>query len=238
MSSHLTDAVVPAGVTGVDPAHPLGQPMRILDAERGIIERARPKVAFVGYASSSRDAAPYDDPDYDIVGLNQLYRFIPRANAWCDIHANWEEDNVEGTDHRGWLAKCGIPILMAEPDPGLPTAVRYPLQAVIETVGVDYFTSTVAFLIGWGIHPGYEEIGIYGIDLVVGTEYDVQKACAEYMLGVAHGRGIIVRMPANCALLRHSHRYGYERAPSWGPVSLDEFGHRVDALVKQRDLQL
>lgn len=237
MSSHLDFAAVPNGVEGVDPNHPLGAPLRILDAEAGLIERARDKLAIVGYATGSRDMAPFEDPEYDIAGLNQLYRFIPRANAWFDIHVNWDEDNVEGTDHRGWLTKSGLPVIMSAPDWTIPTAVRYPLDACIQ-IGSDYFTSTIAFMIAWGIHQGYSEVALYGIDLVVGTEYDVQKACAEHWLGIAHGRGMVVRLPAGCALLRHSHRYGYEREPAWTPVQLSDYQARIKSLTGERDKML
>lgn len=234
MSSHLTDAVVPAGVEGVDPNHPCHRPMRILDAEAGLIERTRDKLAIVGYATSSRDLAPFDDPEYDIGGLNQIYRFLPREDVHFDIHGNWEEDNVEGTDHRGWLTQCGIPVVMSAPDFSIPTAVRFPLDACIRIAG-DYFTSTVAFMIAWAIHQGYKEVALFGIDLVVGTEYEVQKACAEHWLGVAHGRGMTVRLPPQCALLRHSHRYGYEREPNWTPLLSSDFAARKAHLAKMRD---
>lgn len=233
MSSNV-DFKDSTGHPSVDPNHPCASHLRILDAEAGLIERTRDKLAIVGYATSSRDAAPFDDPAYDIAGLNQLYRFIPRADIWADIHVNWEEDNVDGTDHRGWLATCGIPVLMSVPDHGIPTAVRYPLDSVIQ-LATDYFTSTVAFLIAWGIHQQYKEIALYGIDLVVGSEYEFQKACAEFWLGVAHGRGIDLRIPQQSALLKQSHRYGYEREPDWGPASLSEFNNRVSSLAKERD---
>jgi len=234
MSSHKEFATVPDGVVGVDPNHPLTRPLAILDAEAGLVERTRDKVAFVGYATSSRDLAPFNDPEYDIVGLNQLYRFIPRSDAWFDIHLNWEEDNVDGTDHRAWLAACGIPIFMAEPDKDLPTAVRYPLQACM-TLGADYFTSTISYMIAWGIHQGYKRIELYGIDLIVGTEYEVQKSAVEFWLGIAHGRGIEIKLPVACALLKATHRYGYQKEPDWHPVRQSDFAARIATLTKERD---
>lgn len=234
MSSNIDFTTVPEGVEGVNPAHPCARPMRILDAENGLVERTREKVAIIGYATSSRDAAPFDDPEYDIVGLNQLYRFIPRADAWFEIHSNWEEHNVEGTDHFGWLSKCGIPVFMASQVEGISTSVRFPLGPSMH-YGADYFTNTVSYMIAWAIHQGYSEIALYGIDMVVGTEYQFQKACCEFWLGIAHGRGIVVRLPAECALLKHSHRYGYEIEPSVGLVSISELAARSHHLTAERD---
>jgi len=238
MSSNVTDAVVPQGVEGVDPNHPAkNRTMRILDAEHGLIERTRDKLAIVGYASSTRDMAPFDDPEYDIAGLNQIYRFLPREDVHMDIHVNWDEENVEGTDHRGWIRDCGIPVLMTKVHMDLPTSVAFPVDAVIG-IATDYLTSSVAFYIAWAIHQGYKRIDLFGIDLIVGTEYEFQKACAEFWLGVAHGRGIHVNIPPQSALLRHSHRYGYEREPQIGLVSFAEMDARLGGLTKQRDKQL
>lgn len=236
MSSH-TDFADAVGHTGVNPNHPCASHLRILDAEAGLIERKRDKLAIVGYATSSRDMAPFDNPEYDIAGLNQIYRFLPREDVHMDIHVNWEEHNVEGTDHKGWIKDCGIPVLMTKVHPDLPTSVRFPVEAVIN-LGCDYLTSSVAFYIAWGIHQGYKEIALYGIDLVVGTEYEFQKACAEFWLGVAHGRGVDIRIPQQSALLKHTHRYGFEVEPSWGLASPSEFSNRVAGLIKQRDTLL
>lgn len=235
MSSHVDFAVVPPGVDGVNANHPCRSGARVLDAEAGLVERIRDRLAIVGYATSSRDLAPFDDSTFEIVGLNQLYRMIPRADFWCDIHSNWNEENVEGTDHKGWLAHCNIPVLMTETVPGIPTSVKFPLDEIISRLGLDYFTSTISYLVAWGIYQGYREIALYGIDLVVGSEYESQKACAEAWLGIAHGRGVTVRLPQQCALLKHSHRYGYQREPDWGLASQREFTDRVTSLTKQRD---
>lgn len=236
MSSHQTFADA-GNATGVDPNHPCASHMRILDAEAGLIERTRDKLAIVGYATSSRDLAPFDDPAYDIAGLNQIYRFLPREDVHMDIHVNWYEENVEGTDHKGWIRNCGIPVLMTQTSPDLPTSVRYPIEQIIQ-LGTDYLTSSVAFYIAWGIYQGYKEIALFGIDLVVGTEYEFQKACAEFWLGVAHGKGIDLRIPPQSALLKQTHRYGYQREPDWGVASQTEFNERVKSLSAQRDMLL
>jgi hypothetical protein len=237
MSSHRDFAVVPEGVAGIDLQHPCKSGAQVLEAEAGLVERRRDKIAIVGYATSSRDLAPFDDPEWEIIGLNQLYRFIPRADFWADLHVNWYEENVEGTDHEGWLRGCGIPVLMTQRVAAIPTSVRFPIDEIIGA-GTDYLTSTIALLIAWSIHQGYKEIGLYGIDLVVGTEYAHQKACAEFWLGVAHGRGITVRIPPQSALLKHTHRYGYEKEPDTGIFKPSELDARHKSLTEKRDAML
>jgi hypothetical protein len=237
MSSHLTGKEAAPGA-GVRFDHPAEQKHKVvvLDTEKGKVKATpkRDKVAIIGFATSSRDLAPFDDPSYEIWTLNQLYRHVPRSTRHFDIHCNWEEDNVEGTDHRGWIREAPIPVYMMGTDPDLPNAVRYPIERVIKDAGIDYFTSTVAFEVGLAMTEGFKEIALFGIDLIVGTEYSVQKANLEFWLGMAHARGINVRIPDQSALLKQAYRYGYEREPDWGPLRLSEVGSRIEYLSTER----
>jgi len=241
MSSHLTAKEAEPG-SGVrfDHAAEKGYELRIVDAEKGIVvsEPKRDKVAIVGFATSSRDLAPFDDPTYEVWTLNQIYRHVPRATRHFDIHCNWEEDNVDGTDHRGWIHDAPIPTYMMNADSTLPNSVRYPIERVIEDAGIDYFTSTVAFEVGLAMLEGFSEIALFGIDLIVGTEYSVQKANLEFWLGMAHARGINVRIPSASALLKQAYRYGYQREPDWGPLQMTEVTRRIELLSTERNQRM
>lgn len=240
MSSNLTAREASPG-SGVRFDHPAedGYEVRIINREKGVIEATpkRKKVAIVGFATSSRDLAPWDDPDWEVWGLNQLYRHTPRVTRHFDIHLEWEKDNVEGTDHRGWIKEAGeqgIPCYMVNPDPNLPSTVRYPIEEVIESTGIDYFTSTIAFELALAVHLGFSEIGIFGVDLIVSQEYSEQKACCEFWCGYAHAKGINVRIPSQSALLTQQYRYGYESEPSWGPLHMNEVEGRIEHLSTER----
>lgn len=225
-----SEKIVGAAGPGVRWDHPAASAPVILDADRAEIDwRGRTKLAIVGFATSSRDDAPFDDPEWVILGLNQLYRHIPRADAWMEIHSNWNEHVVEGTDHFGWLASAPIPIFMMERVPGIPNSVRYPIERAV-TEFSDYFTSTIAFAVALGILEGFKEIGIYGVDLIVGEEYFHQKACAEYLIGFANGRGITMRLPKLSALCKSLYRYGYQLGPDWGPMTPSAVAKRLESL--------
>tara|TARA_R110000824_G_scaffold27017_2_gene92267 strand:- start:179 stop:1126 length:948 start_codon:yes stop_codon:yes gene_type:complete len=237
MSSNKTAMEAEPG-SGVNFDHPCEKDYKltIVDRDNAIVtaEPKRTKVALVGFATSSRDMAPFDDPTYEIWTLNQIYRHVPRSTRHFDIHAYWEEDNVEGTDHRGWIRDCGIPVYFAKHEDGLSTTITYPLQKIIDKFGIDYFTSSVAFEVALAMYEGFEEIALYGIDLIVGTEYSEQKACLEFWLGLAHAKGINVVIPTTSALLKHSHRYGYERQPDWGPLRMVEMDKRIEVLSTEK----
>jgi hypothetical protein len=143
----------PAEADGYQHGHACAAHVNIVDAQDAIIncgETPRRKIAVCGFASSSRNLIPINDPTWEIWGMNQLYRHIPRGDRWFDIHWNWDKEVVPGTDYRGWLATCGIPVYMIETQPDLPTSVKYPLQRLIAAAG-DYFTSTVAFMVALAV---------------------------------------------------------------------------------------
>lgn len=233
--------------------HPACGVNRIVDAEAGQIEFLMPdgvtprtKIALVGFASSTKEHAPVGDPEWVLCGMNQLYRHLPRrVDLHYEIHKEWNTALVPGTDHAAWLRDCGIPVLMTDRLPDMPTTVRFPITRLIEKFSLDYFTSTVAYMLAFTIDyidqqverrlrvaPSnglasawdvaqlqrslYREytIGIFGIDLIVGEEYDWQKACAEFWLGHALARDIIVMIPPQSALLKQRYRYGYAMAPA------------------------
>lgn len=241
------------------PNHPCNGVTRIVDADKGDIEllmadgvTPRKKIALVGFASSTRGQAPFDEPEWAIAGMNQLSRMIPRADFWFEMHSKWNTALVPGTDYAGWLGGCGMPVIMTDRVEGIPTSVRYPVEELSAEV-TDYFTSTVAYMVAFAIRQidrlvsarlaasptnglasladfaalqksVYAEytIGIFGIDLIVGEEYDWQKACAEFWIGQALAKGITVMIPPQSALCRQLYRYGYQM--------------QVDSLITAADL--
>lgn len=263
-----------AEAEGVNPAHPAAAHVAVVDAEAGVVvPSGRKRIAVCGFASSSRPLIPVDDPSWEIWGLNQLYRHIKRADRWFDIHKNWHEETVPGTDYVGWIRDCGIPFYMADRVPELPTSVRYPIERIIARYEVDYFTSTIAFMVALAVseiddavearitagelatkvvevaaatseqvHPlqgvkalyAEYEIALFGIDLVVGEEYFYQKPCAEFWLGLASSKGIMVGLPPQTALCKQQYRYGYEKEPQ-SPILLSELRAHSANLAKEKD---
>ena len=166
--------------------------------------------------------------------MNQLYRFIPRASRWFEIHYNWNEHVVEGTDHAGWLQECPIPVYMNEHHPEFPNSVRFPIEKMIEQFG-DYYTSSIAYMLALAISEGFTRIDLYGIDLSVGVEYIEQRPCAEYFIGIASAKGIDVGIPTASALCKQNHRYGYQGSNKLGVITIEDLKKRKNDLLVQRD---
>lgn len=131
--------------------HPAAAHVEIVDRELGIVKPSgRMNIAICGFASSSRGFAPVNDPNWEIWGLNQLYRHMPRADRWFDIHKVWNAETVPNEDYGGWIKECGIPFYMYATEPDMPTTVRYPIERLCAKFN-DYFTSTIAYMLALAI---------------------------------------------------------------------------------------
>lgn len=117
--------------------------------------------------------------------------------------------------HIAYLGRCGVPVYMQEVDERIPTSVRFPYEAVTESLGLPdvngrkrlYLTSSVAWMMALALyeHKGgqtIDEIRLAGIEMLLGTEYARQKPCLEWWLGLAMGMGIKVMLaPTGSAIL-------------------------------------
>jgi len=221
------------------------------------------KVAIIGFASSSRNLAPFDDPSFEIWGLNSLYVFLPRWDRWFEIHpkAHFMKDlkrgelQMAGLDHYKWLQDQPgpdkpkhSPIYMQEAYPEIPASVKWPRDEINRwttamfgpQAELDYFTSTPGEMVATAIYEGYGEIHLYGVDLLQDEEYAYQRPSCEYWLGIARGLGISVYVPPASALLKANYVYGYtEPAVEFGTLKpLVTFFEQQNAKMEQAQVQV
>lgn len=197
--------------------------------------KGKKTVAIVGMAPTSCSLAPYSEPseDVEIWGLNEAHAFpqwMKRADRWFQIHEteSWHryiaKRDVRG--HADWLRAnpWDIPIYMQYQRDEVPKSVGYPLHEVVDLVfknfrrgndKVKYFTSTLAYMMGVAILEDYERIEIYGFEMADEIEYVQQKACAEFWIGYAMGRGIEVYTPENCQIMYSKLYGGNEQGAGW-----------------------
>ncbi len=137
--------------------------------------------------------APYLGPfdGVEVWGVNHVYERQPnlaRLYFFDALEAMKERDpdfvsNVNG---------LAIPVYTKRHYPEIPLSEPFPKA---ELPGHDYFTSSIAYMLAHAIHEGVDEITVHRI--LVGTQsidYWLQKACFDYWVGQALGRGIRVRI--------------------------------------------
>ena len=171
---------------------------------------AKRTCCIVGLAPSPRLGFLHEPLGTEIWTLNNAFKCftqdeLSKFTRWFQIHPKeeWEATNAKGLeDYRNFLNSFNGPVYMDAVHPDYPKSVRYPLEEIIQDLGYDYFTSSIAYLIALAIFERFDEMILVGIEMVFGTEYVHERPCVEFWLGVAHARGIELRMPEGSTLLR------------------------------------
>jgi len=195
----------------------------------------RTKVAILGFTDSWK-LAPFQDPEYEIWGLNELYQFIPRWDRWFELHSRrvYENDRNRVSDHIQKLKAMTCPVYMHQKWDDIPASVPYPLQEVAQCIpnpspgAKPYLTNTISYMIALAIIEGFTDIGVFGVDMAHSTEYGQQRPSCEFYVGIAMGRGIRVYIPPEADLLKTPFLYGYE----------EEAANAFDVKLKARKAEI
>lgn len=174
-------------------------------------------IAIAGFAPDSRDLVNNEPNTTEIWGMNNAYHFLKRkAKVWFQIHPpDWNtgkpglEKGEYGREkgHVEWLSKFDGPVYMQAPEPRVPNCTVLPLEEIKAHFGKLYLTSSMAYMMALLVMQHdrgekVESVHVWGINLTTNAEYFEQKACLEYWLGMAEGRGIAVTLPPVTALMR------------------------------------
>lgn len=197
------------------------------------LELTKSKVGIIG-CTSSKSLAPYGDNDWEFWGVNNLFltKMTYQAKAggepkpvewhkWFEIHPLEKEGdqwlrrwgkNFRGQNLNDYIAdlkKLPCPVIMQKQWEEIPNSVAYPLAEILSKFG-NYFTNTISYEIALAILLGAKEIGIWGVDMAVDTEYHHQRPSCEYFVGLARGMGIKVHIPAEADLCKTLFLYGFQ----------------------------
>lgn len=199
-------------------------------------ERKRDNVAIIGFTQHQLKA-PWDNPDWDMWGLNDLHGFF-QAHApgifesgrveWFQLHRDeWGTfPGARDDGHTQWLKTQTIPIWMWEHRDDIPASIAYPIKDVLSANVLPhgkplseegYYNNTISWMIALAILRGYKRIGIYGVDMALDgvhgeSEYSWQRPSVEYFVGLARGLGIDVILPMESEICKTSYLYGYDNA--------------------------
>jgi hypothetical protein len=209
-------------------------------------DKAQKKVAIVGFAESWK-LAPWDDQSVEAWCLNEFWKYAPRWSRWFEVHDEetlgvTKRDLSEGEQkrHLEWLSKDhgpNKPIYMQKQfcDGRFPNAVPLPIEHLCTLFRAGrYFTSSIAMMVAMAIDEGYTWIGLYGIDLANDREYPYERPNAEYIIGIAEGRGIHIEIAPTSAILKAGHLYAFEK-PMGDNRMLTAVKNHLDGLKKKRD---
>lgn len=213
---------------------------------RVVPQRRKDKVAIVGFAPHNV-LTPFDSDEWELWGINRLHAVLPGKQwaRWFELHAldDYVDDKGQRDEqHFGFLRSFPGDLYIRPADigqHGLVNAQPFPLDSLLAEF-VPYFTNTISYLVALAIQMGFEEIGLWGVDMAqdhaLQMEFGEQRPSVEYFLGVAAGRGIKVTIPDGADLLTAAYLYGFgEPSPLRGKLEwrLRELDGRKQQLKAQ-----
>lgn len=216
--------------------------------------RLKDKVALVGFADGHRHLAPFNNPEFEIWGLNRLHAVLPgRYDRWLEIHdigmylgEDYQDDSGGGhreadTQHLEFLRTFPGPVYLRPQDMGrilCPSAQPYPMADILSMFRPNYFTNSISWMLALAIAMGYREIHLYGVDMaqdqLFSAEYRQQRPSCEWLIGWAQGRGITIGLPPGCDLLKADHLYGLE---SNSPMMLKNLSRMKELGVRKEQVK-
>lgn len=141
---------------------------------------------------------------HDILFRMDDMRLRYDCNHKSYVGGNIEEPKTIHDTYDEFLRNHDKPIVTSTAYPEYPTAIEYPLEAVINTIGYSYFRTTPAYAAAFAIHIGVKQLRIFGCDYVYpGNVYKGEsgRANLEFILGIGMTMGMEVWVPPTTTLL-------------------------------------
>lgn len=193
---------------------PLNRPPRIVDRDAGVLDYGRDvdRVCIYGAGYGSAEA-PLEDESWVVWALNLIPPLDSQMRLRCDVWWDVHQRVAQTEDDLRWIAQCPVPIYVTPDLLSLgPHCVSYPLHSVKAYGGS--FACTFAYQVALALSLGVKEIGLYGVELSLGTtrERTVEWANLSWWMGFASARGVTFRLPsgAETRLGTHQFDYGFE----------------------------
>lgn len=177
------------------------------------------KICILGFADS-RVQAPFQDPSWEIWGVNDVYAHVPRVDVTFEVHHLLGLGHRRNPQHEAWLKSGKQPVWMTQAHPEFPTVKAVPYDLLVEKFPRVYLTNSISIMLAMAILEiigdanwvekdwGRGEISIYGVDMAAQTEYASQRPSVEYYIGIADGLGIPVFIPENSDICKATGVYG------------------------------
>jgi hypothetical protein len=168
----------------------------------------RPRsVCLLGLGPSNRDWIGELGRKKNLLHVDQIWG-INTAYRSFNVDVVWAMDDFKNImhDYPEWAAELkGLrqPIMTCRKHKDFKNLVEYPIDAVVDNLKDDYFSTTVAYAIAYAIHIQVETLYCFGLDFFYPSASVVESGIggAAYWLGVARERGVHYKIPNTSTLL-------------------------------------
>jgi hypothetical protein len=156
--------------------------------------------------------APFGDPTWEIWACSPQNFSAPRVDAWFELHS-LDRKWVAGNEPYIQVLQKHPRVYIAVPDERLPNGIIYPRDEILESypkLHHGMFSSSCAWMLAFALTQKPEEIGMWGIDMAAGDEYEYQRPGCHYFMGIAEAAGIKIHVPPQSDILEVHPMYGYK----------------------------
>jgi hypothetical protein len=169
------------------------------------------KIAVLGSAPSSRMAAPFNDPSWEIWACSPPNYDLPRVDAWFEMHNCDRKFAIQANMPWVQVLQQHPRVYVAKQDPRIPHGILYPIEDMKKQFGRFFWTSTIAYMLAFAIAQKPEKIGMWGIDMSAAEElYTHQRPGCHYFIQEAERAGIEVFASPMSDILNPAPLYGYK----------------------------
>jgi hypothetical protein len=195
------------------------------------------KLAICGLAATTRDAAPFDDPAFDIWSVHMGAFLLRRVDVLFEFHdpAVFKKPEYADKAYYDRLKTIQIPVFMQRHYEDIPTSIEYPIKEIQQEFG-NFFTNSISYMLALAFRNQYEEVHVFGVEMEHGTEYVDQARSVIFFTGILLGRGVKVFYPPVCQLFKNRYLYGFETAQQDEDVQKME-AHRAELNQQLAEVQ-
>lgn len=147
-----------------------------------------------------------------------------------DMHFEMHDRSIfelRGEEYIQQLQESAVPTFMQKEHEDIRNSIEYPLLDAIAHTHGDYFCSSIAYMLAYALMVGPKEVSIWGVDVSTGTEFEKERACNEYLIGLLRGRGTTVWIADGSSMFTFSpvnnyldHKVEYTDRYGWAPVKV------------------
>jgi hypothetical protein len=170
------------------------------------------KIALLGSHPASCHLAPYGDVSWEIWACSPQNYSQPRIDAWFELHS-LDRKCCPGNEPYIQALQQHSRVYIAAPDPRLPNGVLYPKDHILAQYPKKhhtFFSSSVAWMFALALEQKPQEIGMWGIDMAAGEEYEYQRPGCHYFMGLAEEMGIKLTVPPQSDIVELHPLYGFK----------------------------
>lgn len=197
-----------------------------MSAHRKFTDRTADNVLIYCFNKANQDNTKFRDPEWEVWGFNARQRHLVLSDfdRWFNVHDHdWmaEHDPWWAYDVDVWQDQTWVPYYCQAQDAYRYASGRpFPREEIMAAFPRgDYHASSLDWLAAAALYAGFRHIKFCGVGFLgaeAPREPFAARACLEYWLGLAEGRGVTTRVERNrCDLFRTGQLVLSDRQYGW-----------------------